>query len=513
MTNQIKNVVIVGGGTAGWMTASLLAKTLGKTLSITLVESDKIGIIGVGEATIPPIINFNSAIGIDEKSFLKATQGTIKLGIEFNNWNQNGDSYMHAFGHIGKKFPFCDFHHFWLHTQQLEATAAKSTNDNKEEKTSVSDTSFWDYSLNYQAAKKNKFAAFNQIPNTNLPGLAYAYHFDAGLYAKFLHKHAVSMGVKRIEGTITKVNQHAESGFIQSLQLEDNSIITGDLFIDCTGLTALLIEKTLSTGFEDYSHWLPCNRAMTVPCEKTDNIEPYTRSTAHKVGWQWRIPLQHRTGNGLVYSSKHLSDDEAKELLLNNIDGKALAEPKLISFKTGRRRKQWNKNVIAIGLSSGFFEPLESTNLHLVQTAAIRLAKFFPHYGIHIEEINEFNRQSKLELEGIRDFIILHYKLNNRNDSEFWRACQRMDIPNSLMNKIQLFKKTGKVFCNPDDLFTEIAWQQVMIGQGNIPEDYHPLVDILTKEQVDDLMKNLKVLINRTVDKLPSHDDFLSQLK
>jgi tryptophan halogenase len=499
--DKIQNVIVVGGGTAGWMTSSLLAKVLGKTLNITLVESDKIGIIGVGEATIPPIVNFNSAIGIDEKEFVKATKGTIKLGIAFNHWNKDGDSYMHAFGNIGKKFPFCDFHHFWQKAQQLE-----NGSDN------IDGNSFWDFSLNYQAAKYGKFTPINNIPNTNLPGLAYAYHFDAGLYAKFLRKHAEGMGVKRIEGTITQVAQNHDSGFIKSLTLEDGTIVEGDLFVDCTGLAALLIEKTLSTGYEDYSHWLPCNRAMAVPCEKTENIEPYTRSTAHKVGWQWRIPLQHRTGNGLVYSDKYMSDEEAKEILLNNLDGKPLAEPKIVPFKTGRRLKQWNKNVVSIGLASGFFEPLESTNIHLIQTAAIRLVKFFPHNGINIEEVNEFNRQSKIESEGIRDFIILHYKLNSRGDSEFWRACQRMDVPSSLINKIQLFKKTGKIFCNPDDLFTEIAWQQVMIGQGNIPEDHHPLVDALSKEQIEDLMDNLKTLINRTVERLPTHDAFLKTL-
>ena len=504
--NKVKNVIVVGGGTAGWMTSSLLAKVLGKTLNITLVESDKIGIVGVGEATIPPIVNFNSAIGIDEKEFLKATKGTIKLGIEFNNWNEAGESYMHAFGNIGKKFPFCDFHHFWQKAHQLENESDSSENSNSGSK------NFWDYSLNYQAAKHGKFSPINNIPNTNLPGLAYAYHFDAGLYAKFLRKHAQGMGVNRAEGTITQVNQNHNSGFIESLLLEDGTVIEGDLFIDCTGLAALLIEKTLSTGYDDWSHWLPCNRAMAVPCERTETTEPYTRSTAHKIGWQWRIPLQHRTGNGLVYSDKYMTDEEAKELLLNNLDGKPLAEPKIVPYQTGRRRKQWNKNVICIGLASGFFEPLESTNIHLIQTAAIRLTKFFPHNGINIEEVNEFNRQSKIESEGIRDFIILHYKLNGRNDSEFWRACQRMDVPESLINKIQLFKKTGKIFCNPDDLFTEIAWQQVMIGHDNIPEDHHPLVDTLTKEQVEDLMDNLKVLINRTVEKLPSHDEFLKSL-
>ena len=501
---KIQNVVIVGGGTAGWMTASLIVKTLGKDLNITLVESDKISIIGVGEATIPPIVNFNNAIGIDETAFIRATQATIKLGIEFNNWHRNGDNYMHAFGNIGKKFPFSDFHHFWLKAQQLESNKTHNNSDGK-----IDSNSFWDFSLNYQAAKHNKFAPLRNIPNTNLPGTAHAYHFDAGLYANFLKDHATSMGVKRIEGIISQVTQHRESGFIESVILENGTCISGDLFIDCSGLAALLIEKTLSTGYEDYSHWLPCDRAVAVPCEKTEPTEPYTRSTAHKAGWQWRIPLQHRTGNGLVYSSKHMSDDQAKALLLNNIDGKPLAEPRVIPFKTGRRRKQWHKNVIAIGLSSGFFEPLESTNIHLVQTAAIRLMKFFPHNGINSEEVDEFNRQSKIELEGIRDFIILHYKLNNRDDSDFWRACQRMDIPESLLNKIELFKKTGKVFCKPDDLFTEVAWQQVMIGQGNIPEDYHPVVDTLTEEQLTDLMANLKILINRTVEQLPSHDEFI----
>jgi tryptophan halogenase len=498
---RIKNIVIVGGGTAGWMTAALLAKTLGTKRNITLVESDKIGIVGVGEATIPPIVSFNRAIGINEKDFLKATKGTIKLGIEFANWNNAGDSYMHAFGNIGKKFPFCDFHHYW-HKAEQTGQGANNIDANR----------LWDYSLNYQAAKQNKFSPILNIPNTNLPGLSYAYHFDAGLYAIFLSQHAQAMGVKRIEGMINQVSQHQESGFIESVGLEDGTTVAGDLFIDCSGLAALLIEKTLGTGFDDWSHWLPCNRAIAVACERSEVTEPFTRTTAHSVGWQWRIPLQHRTGNGLVYSDKYMTDEQAKDVLLKNLDGKPLAEPKIVPFKTGRRRKQWNKNVVSIGLASGFFEPLESTNIHLIQTAAIRLVKLFPHRGINIEEVNEFNHQSKIEAEGIRDFIILHYKLNSRGDSEFWRACQRMDVPQSLSNKIQLFKKTGKIFCKPDDLFSEIAWQQVMIGQGNVPEDHHPLVNALTTEQLDDLMASLKTLINRTVENLASHDDFLKSL-
>jgi tryptophan halogenase len=490
---KVQNVVIIGGGTAGWITASLLVKVLGKVVNITLVESDKIGTIGVGEATIPPIIHFNKALGIDEKTFLKATKGTFKLGIEFENWGHKGNKYMHAFGSIGKNFPFCDFHHFWQKSQQQ--------GNNQD---------FWQYSLNYQAAKASKFGKLSHIEGTNLPGIDYAYHFDAGLYAKMLREFSEKLGVKRIEGTVNKVNQHHENGFIKSIDLENGQTIEGDLFIDCTGLAALLIEKTLSTGFDDWSHWLPCDRAMAVPSESSASIAPYTRSIAHESGWQWQIPLQHRTGNGLVYSSKHMSDDEAKALLLANLDGKPLDEPRIIPFKTGRRRKQWHKNVVAIGLSSGFFEPLESTNIHLIQTAATRLLKFFPHNGVVNEEVDEFNKQSEIESLRMRDFIILHYKLNQRTDSAFWRACQQMDVPASLTKKMALFAQSGRVFREQDELFTEIAWQQVMIGQGLLPKDHHPLVDSLSQEQLDDLMTNLTTLINRTVDKLPDHQKFIT---
>ena len=493
--NKIQNVVIVGGGTAGWVTAALMIKVLGKTLNITLVESDKIGTIGVGEATIPPIIPFNNALGLDEKAFLKATKGTLKLGIEFENWKQKGDKYMHAFGGVGKNFPFCDFYHFWVKSQQLGY-----------------ESEFGDFSLNYQASKQNKFAKLNRIEGTNLPGIEYAYHFDAGLYAKFLRDFCEPLGVKRVEGIINHVQVDDENGYVQSVTLEDSTEINGDLFIDCTGLKALLIEETLSTGYDDWSHWLPCDRAMAVPCEASSPILPYTRSIAHDAGWQWRIPLQHRTGNGIVYSSKHMSDEEAQNVLMSNIDGKPLGEPKVIPFRTGRRRKQWNKNVVAIGLSSGFFEPLESTNIHLIQTAATRLLKFFPHNGIKDEEVNEFNRQSLIESERMRDFIILHYKQNQRDDTAFWRACQRMDVPESLTQKMALFEQTGKIFREQDELFTEIAWQQVMIGQGLIPKDHHPLVDSLSTEQITELMDNLKVIIERSAKNMTSHDEYLSKL-
>jgi len=357
-----------------------------------------------------------------------------------------------------------------------------------------------------------KDAKINNIEGTNLPGISYAYHFDATLYAKFLRQFSENLGVKRVEGLITKVNQDPQNGYIESVDLEEGATVKGDFFIDCTGLAALLIEKTLSTGFDDWSQWLPCNRAVAVPSESTDKIRPFTRAIAHEYGWQWQIPLQHRTGNGLVYSSKHMTDDEAKEKILSSIEGKPLAEPKVIGYRTGRRRKQWNRNVVCIGLASGFFEPLESTNIHLIQTGAIRLLKFFPHNGIKNEEIAEYNRQSTNEYERIRDFIILHYKLTNRNDTQFWRQCQQMEVPDTLAQRMELFRESGKVFREQEDLFTEIAWKQVMIGQGGAPHDYHPLVDSLSEPQITELMANLKTLINRTVDKMPSHDEFIREI-
>ena len=499
MQNKINDVVIVGGGTAGWMTANLLARVLGKSINVTLLESDDISTVGVGEATIPPIMQFNQAIGVNEHAFMQASKATIKLGIQFENWLKPKHKYMHAFGSIGKNFPFCDFHHFWLKQQ------------NKNEQ--VNNLTYWDFSLNYQAAKHNKFQKLKHLPNTNLPGIAYAYHFDAGLYAKFLTEHGKQHGVNHVMGTVKQVNQNRETGFIESLLLDDDIRLSGDLFIDCTGMHALLIEKTLSTGYEDWSHWLPCDRAMAVPSENAETVVPYTRSIAHHAGWQWQIPLQHRTGNGLVYSSKHMSDEEAKQTLLYNLPGKPLNDPRIIKFRTGCRRKVWNKNVVSIGLSSGFLEPLESTNIHLVQSVATRLLKFFPHNGISQTLVDEFNRLCKAEVEGIRDFIILHYKLNARTDSAFWRQCQQMDIPDTLKTKIELFKHTGKVHCEPNDLFTEIAWQQVMLGQGITPTDTHPLVDGLSDEQIDDMMESLRTLVDKTVENMPTHQDFLMQFK
>lgn len=494
-SKAVRHVVVVGGGTAGWSSAALLIKLMGKAVKVTLVESEEIGIVGVGEATIPPIMNFNAALGLDERAFLRDTKATIKLGIQFENWRQTGGSYMHAFGNIGKDFPFCNFHHFWLRSQQLNMGY-----------------DFWDFSLAYQAAVKHKFAKLERIEGVNLPGLSYAYHFDAGLYAGFLRKFSENLGVNRVEGKVQQVVLDTVSGDVQKLILASGQQVTGDLFLDCTGLHGLLIDKQLNTGFEDWSHWLPADSAMAVPSESVNPITPYTRSIAHSNGWQWRIPLQHRIGNGFVYSSKYCSDEHAKQTLLANLDSAPLAEPRKISFRTGRRLKQWNRNVIAIGLSSGFLEPLESTSIHLIQSAVLRLLKFFPNNGICPAERDEYNRQSKIEFEQIRDFIILHYKLTERTDSQFWRDCQQMDIPESLQRKIDVFRHSGRVFREQDELFTEIAWQQVMIGQGIVPQDFHPLVNALSEDQLRDLLENLKAIMAMTSDKLPTHDEFLSKV-
>jgi len=491
-SNKITEVVIVGGGTAGWMSASLLAKTFGEKLNITLVESDDIGTIGVGEATIPPIIHFNDELGINPKDFIRETKATIKLGIEFENWGNVGDAYMHAFGDIGKSFPLCDFSHFWV----------------KAKKEGL-DFDFWDFSINYQTAKRNAFAPLDKVPALNLPGIAFAFHFDAGLYARYLRRYSEAKGVKRREGKITGVDKCPQSGDIVSVELADGEKIKGDLFIDCSGIRGLLIEQSLNTGYEDWSHWLPADSAIAVPCESVEPITPYTKSIAHKAGWQWRIPLQHRIGNGIVYSSKYMSDDEAKETLMSNLDGKPLADPRVIKFKTGRRLKQWNKNVVSVGLSSGFLEPLESTSIHLIQSAIVRLVKMFPHQGIskHIED--EYNRQSKIEFEKIRDFIILHYKLTNREDSEFWRDRQAMEVPGSLTHKMAVFKESGLVFRESDELFTKIGWQQVLIGQGLIPDDYHRKADQLSTQELKELLTSVKEIMAKTADKIPAHNDYI----
>jgi len=488
----IRNVVVVGGGTSGWISAALLAKVLGKAVDITLVESDDIGTIGVGEATIPPILTLNKVLGLDEADFMRRTQATIKLGIQFEGWGSVGNVYMHAFGTLGKDFAFCPFQHFWL-----RALRAGLSHD------------LWEYSLNLQAARQGKFAFVKQ--QQDMPALTYAYHFDAGLYARYLREVSEKAGVKRIEGMIAGVRLDPESGFVASLQLKDGREVSGDLFIDCSGFRGLLIQEALNTGYEDWTHWLPCDRAVAVPSDSFERIVPYTRSIAHGAGWQWQIPLQHRNGNGLVYSSQHCSDDEASALLLRSLGSTPRAEPRVIRFKTGRRIQQWNRNVVAVGLSSGFLEPLESTSIHLIQSAVTRLMKHFPFHGIKDSEVQEFNRQSRIEFEHIRDFIIAHYHLNDRTDTEFWKQCRRMSIPDSLRDRIELFRDTGKVYREQDELFAEVAWVQIMIGQGVLPADYHPMAAVPPDASFAEMMGHVRTIVQKPLPHIGTHEDFLRQ--
>ena len=481
-----ETIIIVGGGSAGWMSAAALSNAFGATKKIILIESDAIGTVGVGEATIPAVKSFNKLLGIDEAEFLKVTQGTFKLGIQFENWGAQGDAYMHPFGLVGKDSWMANFQHFWLKAKRKGM--AKS---------------YFDYSLNIRAAYNNKFFI---DPNS---GVDYAYHFDAGLYAAYLRQYSEARGVQRIEGMIDAVQTRSEDGFIQSVSLASGDTITGDIFIDCSGFRALLIEHTLHTGVEDWSHWLPCDRALAVQTESAGEPIPYTRSIAHQSGWQWRIPLQHRVGNGLVYCSRYLGDDEAKKLLLENLEGEPRTEPRLIKFKTGRALKQWNKNCIAIGLSSGFLEPLESTSLHLIQTGIVRLIRMFPGDEINQSEIDEYNRQSQFEYERIRDFIILHYCVTRRSDSPFWNYCRTMAIPETLARKIQVYKNTTSVFKEQDELFHEGSWQQVMLGQGITPQGYHPVVDKLSDDELLRLMNSIEKEHDHSLARFPSHQQFI----
>lgn len=492
--HAIKKLVIVGGGTAGWMVAALAGKLMGRQLTIELVESDQIGTVGVGEATIPPIQVFNKAVGIDENAFLRATQGTIKLGIEFKNWGNAGDSYMHAFGPVGRRLGMVPFHHYWLRAQ-----ASGDSSD------------LWQYSFNQQAAFAGKFDRMAKIPGSPLDGLAHAFHFDAGLYAQFLRAGCKNFGIKRTEGLIEAVHQDNETGYVTSVELKDGTNIEGDLFVDCTGFRGLLIEQTLETGYEDWSHYLPCDRALAVPSENIEPPRPYTQSIAHTAGWQWRIPLQHRTGNGHVYCSDFMSDDEATAILLENLEGKNLRDPIKIPFKTGRRKKFWNKNVVAIGLSSGFLEPLESTSIHLIQQSLVRLMRMFPTSRFDQSNVDEYNKQVGFEFDVIRDFIILHYHVNKRTDSPFWKHCAAMNIPESLKHRLRLFQDTGRVFRFNNELFAEPAWLQVLIGQGIKPTSYSPMAQDIDDTELAGFFSDLKTIMAGGLAQLPSHADFIDR--
>lgn len=484
--NTINKVVIAGGGTAGWMAAASLAKLIGRNLDIKLVESDQIPTVGVGEATIPSLLILHKLLEIKEEEFVAAVHGTFKLGISFESWRNLNEDYIHSFGYTGKDSWAAGFQHFWL--KGIQEGISKE---------------FGQYCPELVAAKHNKFAV---LPNL---ALNYAYHIDAGRYAGFLRKIAEENGAERIEGKIVEVSTNDENGYIESIRLESGEVLEGDLFVDCTGFRGLLIEQTLHSGYDDWSHWLPSDSAVAVQTKSVSEPIPYTRAIARDAGWQWRIPLQSRVGNGLVYCSRYLSDDEAIQTILDNVEGETITEPRVIKFRTGQRRKQWNKNCVAMGLSSGFIEPLESTSIHLIQRSCTRLIQMFPYAGIREPEVNEFNAQMDFEFKNIRDFIVLHYHVTNRDDTRFWRHCRNMKIPESLTHRIELFKQTGRVFRVTNELFGENSWIQVMLGQGLMPEQYHPIVDMMTDEELRRFLSGAERHANQLVGKLPEHQAFI----
>lgn len=484
----IRRVVIAGGGTAGWMVAAALSKTLGKLLDIKLIESDEIGTVGVGEATIPTIMNFHNLLEINEQEFMAATHATFKLGISFENWRERNEDYIHSFGLTGTDHWTAGFQHFWMKGRERNLAG-----------------DYGDYCLELKAAQEQRFA---HLPNN---GMNYAYHIDASLYAKFLRKFSEPFGVQRIEGKIVKVDTDAVTGEIISLKLDSGVEIEGDLFIDCTGFRGLLIGETMKVPYKDWSHWLFCDSAVAVQTESVRDALPYTRSIARDSGWQWRIPLQHRVGNGLVFSSRYIDDEQAKQVLMANIEGAPLMQPRVLKFQPGQRDKTWSKNCVAIGLASGFLEPIESTSIHLIQRGIIRLMQMFPTNGICQSDVDEYNKQTDYELEHIRDFIILHYHVTNRRDTPFWRDCSDMQIPASLQHRINLFRETGRVFRVPNELFAENSWLQVMLGQGIMPRQHHQIADLMGDAELSGFLNSISSSIAKTVMQLPSHQAYVQQ--
>ncbi|MGM9480596.1 tryptophan halogenase family protein [Roseateles sp. NT4] len=491
----IRNVVVVGGGTAGWMTAAALSKLLKNKIQVTVVESEEIGTVGVGEATIPMIQRFNQVLEIDENEFMRETQATFKLAIEFVNWGKVGERYMHGFGRIGQALGTVPFEHYWRKLNQHGKAGDLA-----------------DYSITRAAAARGRFMRpVTDAGNSPLAEIAYAFHFDASLYARYLRKYAEARGVTRVEGRIVDARLSGLSGRVESVLLADGRAVAGDLFIDCSGFRGLLIEQVLHTGYEDWSQWLPCDRAIAVPCESSAQLLPYTRATAHAAGWQWRIPLQHRIGNGHVFCSRFMEEAEAESILLANLDGKPLAQPRTLKFTTGMRRQAWNRNVVSMGLASGFMEPLESTSIHLVQTAIARLIDFFPSAGFDQADIDEYNRLSRFEYERIRDFLILHYHVNQRDDSAFWRHCREMSIPDTLAAKIELYQRNGRIVREGAELFAEVGWLQVMHGQNLKAQGYHPLADLIDEAETEAYLQGVREVIANCVEVMPSHEEFIAK--
>ncbi|WP_088308638.1 tryptophan halogenase family protein [Novosphingobium sp. B 225] len=492
-SDSIQSIVIVGGGTAGWMTAAALANAIRTGCSITLIESEEIGTVGVGEATIPPIRTFNETLGIAENDFVRATQGSFKLGIQFEGWGSEKSRYFHPFGTHGRNLDFVPLHQYWIAAQR-EGRAPELD----------------ELCMAWAAAKRGRFAHPSPEPRNVLSTFDYAYHFDAGLYARFLRSYAEQRGVVRVEGKVGEAGLDGQTGHVSHVQMEDGRRIEGQLFIDCSGFRGLLIEGALQTGYQDWRHWLPCDSAMAVPCERAGEFTPYTRSTARAAGWQWRIPLQHRTGNGHVYCSQFISDEEAAAVLMANLDGKAQGEPRKLSFVTGRRNLFWNRNVVAVGLSGGFMEPLESTSIHLIQAAISKLIALFPDRTFDPLVIDEYNRIAINEFERIRDFIILHYKLTSRTDSELWRYCAAMDVPETVTWKIEHFRRNGRLVQRDADLFGPPSWLAVHVGQGNMPEGTDPLLPLRGVDHADYLRK-LEAALARAAEAMPGHADYIAR--
>jgi len=490
----LRSLLIVGGGSAGWMSAAAIAHATRGACAITLIESEEIGIVGVGEATIPPIRMFNQMLGIDEADFVRATQGSFKLGIEFVDWGRLGNRYFHPFGKYGVEFDTVPVHQFWLRAR------------------AEGDTTPWqDYSMAWAAARDNRFDHPTRDPRMIQSTFDYAYHFDASLYARFLRSYAEQRGVRRIEGRIASVERDPDTGDISAVQLADGRRFEAEFFVDCSGFRGLLTEEALKTGYDDWTHWLPCDRAVAVPCARTAPLTPYTRSTARAAGWQWRIPLQHRVGNGHVYSSRFMEDDAAEEVLLASLESEPLAPPRRLRFVTGRRRLHWNQNCVAIGLSSGFLEPLESTSIHLIQSGLARFLALFPGREPDPVSVAEYNRLTQVEFERVRDFIILHYHASTRDDSALWRHTRAMDIPDALAYKLEQFSQAGNIVSDGLELFQNPSWLAVFIGQDVMPRRYAPLVDLRHSAEFSRYLESLRRTMSQAASVMPSHEQFIDR--
>ncbi|MFA6118052.1 MAG: tryptophan halogenase family protein [Sphingomonas sp.] len=493
-SNAIRSIVVAGGGSAGWMAAAALSAALvGTGCRITVVESEEIGTVGVGEATIPPIQAFNRILGIDEAAFVRATQGTFKLGIEFADWLRPGHRYFHPFGRYGDDFGMTPFHQQWLRASAQGDTTPLSA-----------------YSLTEAAAYLNRFDRPPDDPRSVFSTFSYAYHFDAGLYAAFLRAYAEARGVTRVEGKIAEVALKPENGFVEALVLEDGRRLEAELFVDCTGFRALLIGGALGVGYDDWSQWLPCDRAIAVPSARMPELPPYTRSTARPAGWQWRIPLQHRTGNGHVYCSRHMDDDEAERILLASLDTPATGDPRRLRFTTGQRKVAWERNVVTLGLASGFLEPLESTSLHLVQSGITKLLAWFPDRDFDPRLRAEYNRLVAREFESVRDFLVLHYQATER-EGPFWQACRTMDVPDTLAAKIEMFRHSGRLIERDKDLFHEASWLAVLLGQGISPERYDTLAEVVPLNEARAVLGGMRKVIATTAAGMPGHAQFIDR--